>query len=238
MHVASDTHGLFDALADALLASAADAVLNRGTFHLALSGGSTPEPFYVHLVIDPRYRLIPWKQTHLWLVDERCVPADDERSNFAMIRETLVEHVPLLSRQVHPIPVMDDAPADRYEAEVREYVPDAVFDWILLGMGDDAHTASLFPHSSAIVAHDRLVVANDGPHVMPPPRVSMTFDLINRARDVAVLVTGEGKSATLRCVAERLRTTGPTPHAMPITGVDPTLAGGRLTWYLDAAAAG
>ena len=76
MHVASDTHDLFDALADALLTSAADAVLNRGTFHLALSGGSTPEPFYVHLVIDPRYRLIPWKQTHL---PRTHFPSDEHR---------------------------------------------------------------------------------------------------------------------------------------------------------------
>src|SRR5690606_40064 len=141
-------------------------------FHLALSGGSTPEPFYMRLVTDPRYRAIPWEQTHLWIVDERRVPERDDRSNFKMIREALADHVPLRSRQRHPMPVLEADPAARYEAELRRVVdPDARvprLDFVVLGMGDDAHTASLFPHSPALEETQKLVAVNAGEYVTPP----------------------------------------------------------------------
>jgi 6-phosphogluconolactonase/glucosamine-6-phosphate isomerase/deaminase len=107
---------------------------------------------------------------------------------------------------------------------------------VLLGMGDDAHTASLFPGSPAIDERERLIVANDGPNVTPPPRITMTYPLINAARHVAVLVAGARKNATLRRVSDHLHEHGPDPLKLPITGVQPV--DGTLTWYLDAAAAG
>ncbi len=231
-----------------LLTAAIEAVGHRGEFHLALSGGSTPEPFYMRLVTDPRYRTIPWEQTHLWIVDERRVPEDDDRYNFKMIRESLADHLPLRSRQRHPMPVLADDPAALYEAELRRVVdPNAVIprlDFVVLGMGDDAHTASLFPHSPALAENKKLVAVNAGEHVTPPDRVTMTYPLLNAARRLAVLVTGAKKAATIQRVEEQLRATGPDPESLPITGIQPQAANpndpaaGTLTWYLDALAAG
>ncbi|MFW6060786.1 MAG: 6-phosphogluconolactonase, partial [Phycisphaeraceae bacterium] len=139
VHVREDREELFDDLAQVLMAAAHRAVEERGAFHLALSGGSTPERFYMRLVIDPRFREIPWRDTHVWLVDERRVPLDDELSNFRMIRESLIDHVPLRRRQIHPMPVSDDNPAAAYERELRDVfeqprdVPQ--LDFVLLGMG-------------------------------------------------------------------------------------------------------
>ena len=250
VHVAKDRDGLFDDLARALWGAAGAAIDARGVFHLALSGGSTPEPFYVHLIIDPRYRLIPWDKTHVWLVDERRVALDDARSNFRMIKETLTDHVPMRSRQVHPVPVEADDPGKAYESELNRVFAESPasaaasmragatprLDFVLLGMGDDGHTASLFPESPALRERSRWIVINGGPSVTPPPRVTMTYPLINAARDVAVLVTGAKKTATLRRVDEQFRAAGPGPATLPITGIDP--ANGELTWYLDPDAAG
>ena len=240
VHIREDREALLDDLGMALLGAAGRAVDERGEFHLALSGGSTPERFYMQLVIDPRFRDIPWKQTHIWLVDERRVPVDDERSNFRMIREALTDHLPLRRRQVHPVPVTDNDPAAAYEREMRDVFErdrgDAPpLDFVLLGMGDDCHTASLFPHSPALSARGRWIANNEGEHVTPPARVTMTFDLLNAARELAVLVTGEKKADAIRRVADQLKR-GPDVTSMPITGVTPD--DGELTWYLDAAAAG
>lgn len=252
IHVAPSADALFDDLGHALLGAAEAAVRERGVFHLALSGGSTPEPFYVRLVTDPRFRLMPWKLTHLWLVDERRVPETDAKSNFRMIRETLADHVPTPRRQVHPMPVLHEDGAREYERAMSSAFGLAMpagdqpldpagpltprLDFVLLGMGDDAHTASLFPGSAAAGVHNRWIAANDGPGVTPPPRLTMTFPLLNAARSLAVLLVGEKKHATLRRVEAQLATRGPDPLHVPITGIDP--ADGELVWYMDAPAAG
>ncbi len=239
VHVAADADQLYDDLAHALLAAADRAVAERGAFHLALSGGSTPEKFYMRLVTDVRYRAIPWDRTHIWIVDERRVPEDDERSNWKMIRETLADHVPLRKRQKHPMPVMQDKPAAAYEKEMREVfeLKDEIprLDFVLLGMGDDGHTASLFPHSHALRVNDACVAVNEGHHVTPPPRVTMTYCLLNAARELAVLVTGSKKAATIRQIETECNGRCEVLD-LPILGVCPI--DGELTWYLDAEAAG
>ena len=247
-HVAASADKLYDDLAMALLGVASDAVGQRDVFHLALSGGSTPEPFYMRLVTDPRFRALPWERTHLWVVDERRVPETDDLSNYKMISETLADHVPMRRRQRHPMPVMLDDPAGAYEQELREVFglsgagADGAggkpprLDFVLLGMGEDGHTASLFPHSPALRVRDRWVAVNEGPGVTPPARVTMTYPLINAARNVAVLVTGEKKADTLRRVG---RLGGADASELPIGAVDPDSEwGGFLTWYLDPQAAG
>jgi len=238
VHIAPFADDLYDDLATALFTAAVEAVGRRGWFHLALSGGSTPEPFYIRLVTDPRYRDLPWRQTHLWIVDERRVPEDDPRCNYRMIRETLIDHVPLRSRQCHPMPVLANDAAERYEAELRRHVGAETdvprLDFVLLGMGDDAHTASLFPHSPALQERERLIAINKGPHVTPPDRVTMTYPLLNAARQLVALVTGAKKTATIQRVAAQLREHGPDPVALPITGIEPV----RMAWFLDAQAAG
>ena len=227
---------LFDTLGHDLVESSLRAIRDRGVFHLALSGGSTPEPFYMRLCTDPRFRVIPWSQTHIWMVDERRVPADDDRLNFKMIKPVLIDHIPIRSRQVHPMPVLEPLAEDVYEAELRSVVPDGRLDFILLGMGDDGHTASLFPGSRSLSETDRWIAANDGPGVTPPARLTMTYPLINAGREVAVLATKAKKAQRLRSIHDMLASTGPDLQKYPITGVNPIE--GSLTWYLDAPAAG
>ena len=225
---------VIDAAAADLFAQARACVRAFGDFHLALSGGSTPEPFYRRLMYDPALRDFPWKRTHLWIVDERRVPFDDERSNFAMMRDIIVDHSDIPRTQVHPIHATDDDADTAYEHELRTNLEwrepgHDRLDYVLLGMGDDAHTASLFPHSPALADNGRLVLVNDGPHVTPPDRVTMTFHLLNASRFIAVLVTGERKKNTVTRVAA-----GGEVTDMPILGVAPLA--GEMRWYLDAAA--
>jgi 6-phosphogluconolactonase len=230
---ADDVHG---ALGADLLLQATNCVRAHGDFHLALSGGSTPLPFYRCLMVDPRFRQLPWERTHLWIVDERCVPPDDERCNFLHIRETIVEHVDIAPQQVHPVDAHLPGAAAAYDRALRETLAwrepgHDRLDFVLLGMGDDGHTASLFPHSPALAEPDALVIANDGPAVTPPPRITMTYRLLNASRFVAVLVLGARKHAAL----ERVAKAGPEDaDRLPIRGIAPT--GGELRWYLDRAA--
>jgi 6-phosphogluconolactonase len=230
---------LIDAAAADLLFQAKSCVRTFGDFHLALSGGTTPEPLYRRLMYDPNYRDLPWKRTHLWIVDERRVPFDDERSNFKMIRETLVIHSDIPTEQVHPIPATLDDADTRYETEIKEVLAwrekgHDRLDYALLGMGADGHTASLFPRSPALRDDGRLVLINSGPAVTPPDRVTMTLTLLNASRFLGVMVTGEKKRQTIARVATAARDGGATPEDLPILGITPL--GGELRWYLDAAA--
>ena len=251
VHVAPDSDQLYDDLATVFACMAIEAVEDRGVFHIALSGGTTPWPFYQRLVIDPRFRGVPWEHTHIWIVDERRVPEDDDRNNFKSLRAALVEDIPTPPEQVHPMMVMHEAPDVLYEAELRAAfaMPEGepgdpgesgglgvpCMDFVLLGMGGDCHTASLFPNSDAIHVDDRLIVVNEGPAVTPPDRVTMTYPLLNAARMLVVLCVGAKKTEALKRVAEQMKT-GPDPVNIPITGIQPT--DGGLTWYLDADAAG
>ena len=242
---------VFDALAADVLIHALNCVRKLGAFHAALSGGSTPMPFYQRLMIDPDLRGMPWERTHLWIVDERRVPESDDRSNFGHIREILVEHSGIPASHVHPMRAEEPDADVRYERELvaalasRGAGKDRL-DFVLLGMGSDGHTASLFPRSPALRENRRLVCVNAGPTVTPPERVTMTYPTINSARFIAVLVTGEGKREALARVAERRG----TAEDLPIMGVAPmgvrssghgegareAEGSGVLRWYLDESA--
>ena len=243
IHVAPDAGQLLSDLGEALLRSAAKAVAERGVFHLALSGGGTPKPFYEQLATSPAYADLPWEKTHIWIVDERCVPEDDEKSNIKMIREALTDHVSIPAEQVHPMPVLSDDPAHDYEIAIGKGFGGMTLlefprmDFILLGMGGDAHTASLFPESPALKVIDRWVAVNAGERVVPPTRVTLTYPVINHGWEVAVLLVGAGKHETLKRIEAQLATGGPDIQELPITGIDPAQNHGRLTWYLDEAAA-
>ncbi len=231
---------VIDAIAADLFFQANACVRTFGDFHLALSGGTTPEPLYTRLMYDPGYRSLPWKRTHLWIVDERRVPLDDERSNFRMIRETIVEHSDIPREQVHPIPATEPDADERYQRELRETLGwrdkgHDRLDFVVLGMGVDGHTASLFPRSPALDADGRLVMFNDGPTVMPPARITMTLEFLNASRFAGVLVTGAKKrDAVARVVAERGRADDETVRELPVLGLRPLA--GELRWYLDRAA--
>lgn len=238
--VRESAEDLIDSIAADLLFQAKSCVRTFGDFHLAVSGGSTPEPFYRRLMYDPNYRDLPWKRTHLWLVDERRVPFDDDRSNYKMIYETLVVQSDIPKDQVHPIPATLDDADTRYEAELKEHLAwrekgHDRLDFVVLGMGEDGHTASLFPRSPALHANGRLVMINRGPTVTPPERVTMTFDLLNASRALAILVTGEKKRAAVGRVAAAVAgKEAAAAEDLPVLGLRPL--GGELRWYLDGPA--
>jgi len=232
----ADAEELVDALAFELTVHAQNCVRQFGDFHLALSGGRTPQPLYVRLMYDPRFRALPWKRTHLWMVDERCVPFEDERSNFARIRETIVDHSDIPPEQVHPMLAAMPGAAERYERELREALGWRAkghdrLDFVLLGMGADGHTASIFAGSPALHDAERLAMDVPAPATSQPavPRCTLTMRTINAARFVAVLVTGADKAGTVARVAA-----GASPDELPAAALRP--AAGELRWYLDAAA--
>jgi 6-phosphogluconolactonase len=208
----------------------------RGRFLVALSGGSTPRA--LHQALVAHYRdLIPWERVQVFWSDERCVPPDDPESNYRMACETLLEQVPIPAANIHRMPgerTDYDAAAADYEAEMRQVFglpPDVLlrFDLILLGMGADGHTASLFPGTPALHETSRLVVANRGTKP-PPQRLTFTYPLINSARQVVFLVAGADKAEALRDVLSGQITI----KERPAVGVRP--ADGEVIWMVDRAA--
>ena len=230
--VRPDEEDLHSALGAEMLIHANNCVRTFGDFHVALSGGSTPMPFYRRLMVDPAYRTFPWAETHLWIVDERCVPEDDKLSNFGQIRDYLVGHSDIPESNVHPMPVLEDDGDERYERELqaalawREKGHDRL-DFVLLGMGSDGHTASLFPQTASLAIDDRLVVRVDV-DATPRERMTMTYPLLNAARYVAVLVKGEGK----RPIITRILAGEDDIRSLPILGIRP-IGDGVMTWFLD-----
>lgn len=205
------------------------AIKERERFTIALSGGSTPKPLYESLATQP----LPWDKIHVFWGDERYVPPDHPDSNQHMARQVWLDRVDIPSSNIHPMPTQSDDPildAQNYEHELRQWfqVPEGhpTFDLILLGMGDDAHTASLFPHTDALTVRDRwITVGNkDG-----QPRLTFTVPLINQARFVMFLVAGESKRPALAQVF------APQGDAMtyPSRLIQPQ---GELWWLLDRAA--
>ena len=235
--VVAQTDQLVDLLAAEIVARAVTCVRQFGEFHLALSGGRTPQPLYERLMYDPNYRQLPWAHTHLWLVDERCVGLEDERSNFRMINETIVVHSGIPADHVHAIPAMSETADSDYESQLREVLQrrqtgEDRLDFVLLGMGLDGHTASLFPGLEVLHERIHLIRRVEAKQADPPKRVTMTFPLINAARMIAVLVTGSAKAPMI----ERLASGHESLDELPIKGVLP--AQGELKWFLDAQACG
>jgi len=235
--VLPDPGALADEAARRFVALARAAVEGRGRFTVALSGGSTPRALHERLARPPLRDEADWEQVHVYWGDERYVPPDDPESNFRMARETPLAHVPIPAANIYPVPTVGGTPeaaasayAETLTASFGADLPQ--FDLILLGMGPDGHTASLFPsHPEVVAPSDELVVAVHGAPKPPPDRVSFTLELINAASHVLFLVAGADKAATLR---EVLR--GPLePARLPAQGVRPTA--GQLVWLVDAAAA-
>jgi 6-phosphogluconolactonase len=232
-----------EAAAQLLAVRLADHLRQRLTLvraaHLALSGGSSTKLLASALITESSLAALDWSRIHVWLVDERCVPADDPRLNANLVREALVAHLPLPAINFHPMPVQESQGAAHYEAELRAafadrpVAEDRQLDAVVLGMGADGHTASLFPNSPALEEHDRLIALNDGDRVtVPRPRMTMTYPLINGARFIALLVTGASKRAALGRVAS-------SPfdfRTLPVTGIGPA-PGASLLWCLDRDAA-
>ena len=218
-----------------MAAQAAEAIAARGRWTVALAGGGTPQPIYQRLADIGYAQRIDWSRVHVFFGDERCVPPDDARSNYRMAREALLDSVPLPAENVHRMRGEDDPAlaALAYEQEIqrlfRTLVPPAL-DLICLGMGDNGHTASLFPGTASLREQARWVVPQYV-EVMQTWRVTMTAPLINAARHVAFFVEGAGKAEMLQRVLH-----GPyDPDVLPAQMIQP--ADGQLHWLVDTAAA-
>jgi 6-phosphogluconolactonase len=222
---------------------ATEAIAARGRFAVALAGGTTPKLMYATLASDDFATQVDWSRVHVFWGDERCVASDHPDSNYRMAYEALLDHVPLPAANVHRLrgELEPAQAAIEYEQVLRAFfgkpperkqrkmVPGGRFDLILLGMGDDGHTASLFPGTAAIGEHERWVVAHYV-EKLGVWRVTLTPAVINAAANVIFIVSGAGKSERLRQVL-----TGPrNPAALPAQIVRPDP--GHLLWLVDAAA--
>ncbi len=238
LHVAPDASWLTRLAADAVIFWAGKALSRRDVFHWALSGGSTPRALYQLLAQTQFASRLDWARVHVWWSDERAVPPDHPDSNFRMAHEALLSHVPIPPENIHRVRAELGAgeAARLYEQELCAVMCQSPlagiprFDLMLLGMGDDGHTASLFPHTPALATRDRWVVDNPVPR-LGTTRITFTYPLINAADTVLFLVSGESKSAALREVL-----LGPLDvQRLPAQGVMPPH--GKLQWMVDRAAA-
>ena len=229
-----DLEALARAAAEGVAGLAQTAVRERGRFTLALSGGKTPVSLHGVLAAEFRDR-IPWEEVEVFWGDERYVSPEDSRSNYRMAHETLLRHVAIPAANVHPMPTampeIDEA-AEAYERTLRSHFPGPRprFDLIFLGLGQDGHTASLFPRSPALEERARVVVAVRA-EADPPLRLTLTLPAINQAANIYFLAAGREKSEALRRAIE-----GETDvTACPAAGVRPPQ--GNLVWWVDEGAA-
>jgi 6-phosphogluconolactonase len=237
--VAKDKRALSLKAAAYIAANVISVLQQKDTYSIALSGGSTPQTLYT-LLADKKLHAeeIPWESVHIFWGDERHVPPDHPESNYLMAYETLLSKVPLPPENIHRIkaenPDANEA-AEEYSEELRRtfFLAEGQLprlDCVLLGLGPDGHTASLFPGTRALVVQDSLVTANWVPK-FKNHRITMTVPVLNNADVVLFLVSGGDKAAILKEVLE-----GPQdPHRLPSQLIKPSQ--GKLLWLLDEAAA-
>ena len=232
VEVLSDLDTLIQRAATLVVAEIHRAITDRGIFTIALSGGSTPKPLYAALAQQP----LPWEKIHCFWGDERYVPVDHPDSNQGMTRQIWLNHVPIPPENIHPMPTDSGNPeedATVHDAHLQAFFQVSppifpTFDLILLGLGDDGHTASLFPHTDSLTVHDRsITVGNkDG-----QPRLTFTVPLINQARSILFLVAGANKQPALRAIFQEGDTE--LDRQYPARLVRPQ---SEVRWLLDAAA--
>lgn len=224
---------LASAVADAFVADAREAIAHRGQFSVALAGGTTPRGAYQLLAQEPRRSALDWKLVHAFFGDERCVPPESNESNFKMALETLLGRVPILPENIHRMRGEADpaqAAIEYAELLTQEFGPIPHFDLIMLGMGADGHTASLFPGTDPRLDEERLV-RDVYVEKVKMHRLTITPLVINNARHVLIATEGLPKAPALYAVLK-----GPyDPVVHPVQIVAPI--GGRLDWYVDRAAA-
>jgi 6-phosphogluconolactonase len=239
--VSADFESWVTGVTDLITELATTAIAERGSFRFAFSGGNTPRPVYERLASARYSDRIDWSRVHVFFGDERCVPPDDPRSNYHMARTTLCDHVPIPAAHVHRIRGEDppERAAEEYAEELgrtfgddarRGGLPPDGFDLVLLGMGENGHTASIFPGLAAVTESVHWVMAQYV-EVAGTWRVTLTPVILNAAHHVAFLVAGADKAEMLSKVLE-----GPyQPVVLPAQIIKPTH--GELHWLVDAAAA-
>jgi len=236
IRIFKDSEAMSIAAADVFVQEAALAVRACGRFLVALSGGSTPSGLYRLLASEPYRSRVDWEQAFVFWGDERCVPPDDEGSNYHQVREDLLKYVPIsdgnvqrIKGELKPVEASDD-----YAQVLKRFAAPGLdwprFDFVLLGMGEDGHTASLFPGSNVEATSPTLAVTADY-QGRPANRITLTPLVFNSARKVVFLVTGEGKAVTLSRVLSDVF----MPEQYPAQRIQPT--DGQLIWLVDERAA-
>jgi 6-phosphogluconolactonase len=230
IEVLADIPALIERSLTLVMGSIQTALEQQGHYTIALSGGNTPKPLYEAIA----QQSLPWSQIHVFWGDERYVPADHVDSNQRMARQAWLDQVPLPAENIHPMPTDPGDPAQAaqiHETHLREFFQLAVpaipsFDLILLGLGDDGHTASLFPHTPALQVCDRLITVGEK---SGQPRLTFTVPLINQAKTVLFVVAGASKQAALSQIFADVA----DPQVYPARLIQPQ---GSLIWLLDEAA--
>jgi len=236
LRIHADANSLMEAVATRWLEIANEAINARGKFHVALSGGSTPRSLYRLLALSKFAERIPWDRVHIYFGDERTVPPDHNDSNFRMAKEALLDHVAIPLAHIHRIKGELEDPHDAAGAYTRELTSNlplsaqgvVQFDLLLLGVGSDGHIASLFPATPVLHERARLVEAVQVEN-LDSWRITVTLPVIDHARHVLILVSGDAKAPIIRDVFATRRT---PPY--PVQLINPQ---GMLEWHLDQAAA-
>jgi len=241
VEIRPDADALAASAADFIVRAAREAIAQRGRFTFVLAGGLTPEKAYLLLAHRDRAGTLDWSRTAVFLGDERFVVPTEASSNLGMVRRSLLANLPVAPVQVFPETTTAAGVAEaagQYADELARFFGTSQqktpprFDLVLLGLGDDGHTASLFPGKPAVREEEKWVTWSP-PGVLPPPvdRITFTFPLLNAAREVLFLVAGAKKAGILKEVLE----IDPPRDRYPAAGVKP--AYGSVTWLVDAAAA-
>jgi 6-phosphogluconolactonase len=239
IRIHSDSQAVAEAAAAFVLEAGQEAIRTKGRFFIALSGGTTPETLYRALTSPAFADRFDWSRTTFFFSDERCVPPNDPRSNYALANKALFTPLNIMPSQVYRmVGESHDPQAAAHEYEQKLYLatktPLSVqpfLDLILLGLGEDGHTASLFPGASILRDRQHLIAATQSPKD-PPNRLTMTLAAINRASVIQFLVAGAGKAGVVRAILD------PKTEAerqLPAALIAPEE--GRLIWFLDQAAA-
>jgi 6-phosphogluconolactonase len=230
--IVPDAKAVAESAAALIVGAATQAIQLSGTFTIALSGGSTPKTLFELLAGDEYREQIDWTKVEVFFGDERAVGPDDPESNYRMAKETLLSKVPIKRQNVHRMrgEIDPNEAAIEYGRLLKErFGEEGGLDLALLGMGDDGHTASLFPHTAALKEVRHRCVANFVPK-LDTWRITMTAPFLNRSREVIVLVSGEKKAPVLREVL-----LGPRdPERLPIQMISPSH--GKMIWLIDEAA--
>ena len=238
IHVSQAKTDISGALASKVAELAEQAIREHRRFTVALSGGSLMDILCPALVSDPLRSRIDWTAWEVFWADERCVPLENPESNFAAAKMLLFDHVSIPREQIHALEdsLEPAAAASAYQARLKEFFqPEASqlprFDLILLGMGQDGHTASLFPGHELLHEEQKWVAPIFDAPKPPPQRITLTLPVINHAREVIFVVAGEGKAQPLQAVFD----VQSSDHRPPAALVNPTR--GNVTWFVDSAAA-
>ena len=235
IQILPDLEAISHQAASLFMKAAKDAIDRKMRFVVAISGGSTPRRLYTFLGSTEYRPQVDWQRIHFFWVDERCVPKDHEESNFRTVFDTLLSKVPISDENIHRIRSEEeiDQAARDYEEEIREFFKPSqlpIFDLVILGVGEDGHTASLFPGSKALGEKERWVV----PVYLEKPkinRITLTLPILNHASQILFLISGRSKATVLSEILEN----GHQKDRYPAGLINPFH--GKLQWLIDREAA-